>query len=51
MYQEIFAGGDDFDDMQFKSNISPTSYSSFIFPVICGFSVGKSENIDPQFHI
>jgi len=52
IYQEILAGGNDFEDVQFKSNVSPTSYSSRRVPVICGPSFGKSENIDPiwTFH-
>jgi hypothetical protein len=46
-YHEIFAGGNDLEEVQFKSSVSPTSYSSRRLPVICGPSFGKSENIDP----
>jgi len=48
MYQEILAGGKESEDVQFKSRRSPISYSACKFPVICGPSLGKSENIDPQ---
>ena len=48
MYHEILAGGKESEDVQFKSSRSPISYSACKFPVICGPSLGKSENIDPQ---
>jgi hypothetical protein len=48
MYHEIWAGGKESEDVQFRSSRSPISYSASKFPVICGPSFGKSENIDPE---